>query len=191
MRGHVRKRGSRWSVVVDAGRDESGKRVQKWHSGFERRKDAERALTEILGRLESGAYVEPSRVTLAKFLLDEWLPAMRSNLRDSTWASYRMNVRQHVEPHIGSMRLQALTAANLNKLEQASMGLSWPPTSSSESCDAKTTYRPSLPSSSRFTSSKAVCIPFAPLVTQGWGRPDDLALGSVPEEGLEPPTRGL
>ena len=61
MRGHVRKRISKWCVVVDVGYDENGKRRQKWHSGFDRRKDAERKLTEILGRLESGAYVEPSK----------------------------------------------------------------------------------------------------------------------------------
>jgi hypothetical protein len=55
--------------VVDVGRDENGKRLQKWHSGFERRKDAERALTEILGRVESGAYIEPSKRKLYADLL--------------------------------------------------------------------------------------------------------------------------
>jgi hypothetical protein len=29
MRGHVRKRGKKWAVVVDVGRDEDGKRQQK------------------------------------------------------------------------------------------------------------------------------------------------------------------
>jgi Arm DNA-binding domain len=34
MRGRVRKRGSRWAVVYDEGRDEDGKRRQRWHGGF-------------------------------------------------------------------------------------------------------------------------------------------------------------
>ena len=61
MRGHIRKRGSKWVVVVDIGRDpETGRRKQKWHSGFETRRDASRALTEVMARLERGTYVEPS-----------------------------------------------------------------------------------------------------------------------------------
>ncbi|MDN5317247.1 MAG: hypothetical protein PWR08_1372, partial [Thermoanaerobacterium sp.] len=30
MRGHITKRGSTYSIVVDIGRDENGKRKQKW-----------------------------------------------------------------------------------------------------------------------------------------------------------------
>ena len=84
MRGHVRKRGNRWAVVVDVGRDENGRRTQKWHSGFPRQKDAERELTEILGRLESGTYVEPAKLTVRDFLEAEWLPARRASLRPLT-----------------------------------------------------------------------------------------------------------
>lgn len=54
MRGHIRKRGSSWSVVVDHDRDEDGKRRQKWHSGYRTKRDADRALTEILNRIGSG-----------------------------------------------------------------------------------------------------------------------------------------
>jgi integrase len=115
MRGHVRKRGSTWCVVVDVGRNERGKRVQKWHSGFGRRKDAERALTEILGRLESGAYVEPSKLTVRGFLEDEWLPAVRASLRPLTFESYELNIVRVVDS-IGSVRLQQLTPAVLNRL---------------------------------------------------------------------------
>jgi integrase len=116
VRGHIRKRGSRWAVVVDVGRDENGKRLRKWHSGYERRKDAERALTEILRRLESGTYVTPSKTTLRDFLEDEWLPAVASTLRPSTHASYAGNLRRHVIPAIGATRLQHVTPAMLNGL---------------------------------------------------------------------------
>ena len=116
MRGHIRKRGGTWSVVVDAGRDpESGRRKQKWHSGFRTRKDAQRALADILGRLDRGTYVEPSRQTLAEYLT-EWLEATRTRVRPSTWESYQRNVRTHINPAIGSTRLQDLSAATLNRL---------------------------------------------------------------------------
>jgi hypothetical protein len=59
VRGHIRKRGITWTVVVDLGPDDGGKRQQKWHSGFRTKRDAERALTEILNRIGSGAYIDP------------------------------------------------------------------------------------------------------------------------------------
>ena len=69
MRGHVRKRGTTWAVVVENGRHPTtGKRRQKWDSGYRTRKEAERALTDILARLERGSYVNPSRQSLATFL---------------------------------------------------------------------------------------------------------------------------
>jgi hypothetical protein len=87
MRGHVRRRGSSWSVVVDVGRDEDGKRIQKWHSGFARRREAEAALSEILERLRQGSYIEPAKLTVRGFLVDEWLPAVRASLRPLTYES--------------------------------------------------------------------------------------------------------
>jgi integrase len=115
MRGHIRKRGTKWAVVVDIGRDENGKRVQKWHSGFARRKDAERALTEILGRVETGTYVEPAKLTVIGYLEDEWLPAIRATVRPLTYKTYQLNVRR-VMSYIGSIRLQQLTPAMLNRM---------------------------------------------------------------------------
>ncbi len=83
MRGHIRRRGEKWVVVVDTGYDENGRRKQKWHSGFDTKRDASKALTEILGRLQSGLYVEPSKETLTHFLRG-WLAAIRPKLRPST-----------------------------------------------------------------------------------------------------------
>lgn len=88
-------------------------RRQRWHSGFETKRAASKALVEILGRLQSGAYVEPSRQTLATFL-GEWLDAVQVKLRPSTWASYRLNVEHYIAPALGTIPLQNLTAAKLN-----------------------------------------------------------------------------
>ena len=115
MRGHVRKRGSSWSLVVDVGRDpETGKRRQTWRSGFRTRREAERGLTELLGRLEGGAYVEASRETVADFLR-EWLAAIEvCGLRPNTLSTYRMLIEKHLIPRLGSIPLQKLSALHLN-----------------------------------------------------------------------------
>ncbi|HEX6578675.1 MAG TPA: Arm DNA-binding domain-containing protein [Jiangellaceae bacterium] len=55
MRGSVVKRGNGYSVVVELDRDPAtGKRRQKWHSGYRTRRDAERALSEIVAALHAG-----------------------------------------------------------------------------------------------------------------------------------------
>jgi integrase len=101
--------------VVDLGRDDRGQRKQKWHSGYRTKRDAERALVEILGRLEKGTYVEPTRQDLATYLR-EWLPAVRRTVRSGTWNSYRTNMELHVIPRIGTVPVQRLGAEHLNGL---------------------------------------------------------------------------
>jgi integrase len=102
--------------VVDVGRADDGKRIQKWGSGFERRKEAEAGLTEALENLRTGSYVEPAKLTVAQFLRDEWLPAMRGSLRPSTFDSYGMIVRTRIAPEVGSVALQRLTPSTLNAM---------------------------------------------------------------------------
>lgn len=116
MRGHIRKRGSTWAVVVDVGRDASGKRRQKWHSGFRTKREASEALTEILGQLSRGQYVAPSKLTVGGFLADEWLPAIRASVRPLTFDSYAGNVRNHVIPRLGSVPIQQLTPPMINSM---------------------------------------------------------------------------
>lgn len=111
MRGTVVKRGSRYSVIVELDRDPvTGKRRREWHSGYPTKRDAEAARVEILGRLQRGEHVAPSKLTLAAFLEDRWLPAKRATLRPSTHESYARNARAHVVPALGSARLQGLSA---------------------------------------------------------------------------------
>ena len=73
MRGHIRKRGKNsWAIVFDLGRDEEGKRRQRWHSVRGTKKDAERELARLMNEINLGAYVEPSRM-LVRDYLDQWL----------------------------------------------------------------------------------------------------------------------
>ena len=115
MRGHIRRRGNKWALVVDVGRDESGRRRQQWRSGFATKREAERALAETIQRLGTGGYVEPSKVTVAAFL-EEWLASARASVRPSTHATYTTLCRTHVAPAVGTMPLQQLSGSRLNKL---------------------------------------------------------------------------
>lgn len=82
MKGTVIKRGSRWSVVIDLGRDLDGKRIRKWHSGYRTKRKAEQARIEILSRVLTGLYVAPHKLTVAQWLRD-WLEG-RVGLAETT-----------------------------------------------------------------------------------------------------------
>lgn len=124
MRGHIHKRERqgrngktvRWYVVVDIGSDGQGRRKQKWHGGYSTRREAERALAGIVGSLEKQTYVAPTQVTVASFARDEWLPMMRTQVKLSTWDSYRRNLEKHVLPVLGGKQLQQITGGHLNTL---------------------------------------------------------------------------
>lgn len=114
MKGTVIKRGALWAVVIDLGRDETGRRVRKWHSGYRTKKEAERARIELLSRVDQGTYVEPSKVSLGAFLAQDWLPAKRATVKETTLASYEMHVTKHIVPRIGGIPLLSVGAGHLN-----------------------------------------------------------------------------
>jgi integrase len=115
MRGHIRKRGKKWAVVVDVARDETGRRQQRWHSGYGTRREAQEALTELLGRVQHGTYVEPTKQTLGGFLGD-WLEAVKIRVRPTTHAMYESLLRLYAVPALGNAPLQRLTTAQLDGL---------------------------------------------------------------------------
>jgi integrase len=127
MNGTILKRGARYSVVIELDRDPvTGKRRREWHSGYRTKRDAEAGRVEILGRLQRGEHIAPSKLSVAAFLEDRWLPARESTLRPSTHESYASNVRTHIIPAIGGPPLQGLDAATLTTFygERLKSGLS-------------------------------------------------------------------
>jgi integrase len=114
--GHIRKRGERWYYVHGVEDPASGRRRQKWQGGYPTRHEAERALRESLTSLDTGTWTEPSKLTFATYVDDVWLPQMVDQVESSTLESYARNMRVHVLPRVGQVRLQKLAAAHLNEL---------------------------------------------------------------------------
>ena len=115
MRGSVRKRGSTWTWYLDVDPNPlTGRRRQQTKGGFKTRKECEAALRQAIADQHDGTLAKPSQRTIASFLVDEWLPAVKPKLRASTWASYRTNTNAHVVPVLGEVKLQGLTPVQLN-----------------------------------------------------------------------------
>lgn len=114
--GHVRKRGKTWSFVHYIEDPTTGQGRHRWKGGFATKKEAERALRDALVALDSGAWVEPSKLGYRNYIEDIWLPHLEDQIEDSTWESYERYMRLHVLPRIGNAKIQKLQPAQLNDL---------------------------------------------------------------------------
>ncbi|HEY6426204.1 MAG TPA: hypothetical protein VIX84_03145, partial [Acidimicrobiales bacterium] len=54
--------------------------------------------------------------SLARYLLEQWLPAKRVSLRPSHWDGYRRSIERHVVPRIGHIPLRRLRIEHLESL---------------------------------------------------------------------------
>jgi integrase len=115
MRGHVARKGNRYYAVVYEGFDPTtGQERHRWHAAGATRKDAEKLLGDLVKRMHDGDYRAPDRITFGDYLLERWLPTKQSQLRPSTFSSYRNNVITHVIPRIGLIPLQKLQPEDLD-----------------------------------------------------------------------------
>jgi len=112
-RGFVKRRGTTWTAYwkVDTAK---GLR-QRTKGGFLTRKKAETFLNETIARLQDGGFVDPSKVTVAEFLVDSWLPSRATSLRPTTFDAYTRIVDRHVVPRLGHVRLQQLSPHDLDR----------------------------------------------------------------------------
>jgi integrase len=92
---------------------EDGSRAVAFKRGYLTRKAAGEALREELGKIAHGTHVAPNKVTVGEHFAT-WLDGLRK--KPSTVASYRKNVRLHVVPYIGALRLDQLTGTRLTLL---------------------------------------------------------------------------
>lgn len=116
MKGHFKKRGSTWYYWADLGVGPDGKRHQKSAGGFKTRREAEEGFARLRDSVRTGTYVGTRKMTVAQFLVDEWLPAMQATIRPTTLQHYTSYVTVHVVPRIGRLQLSRLGPAQLNAM---------------------------------------------------------------------------
>jgi len=117
MKGSVRQRSKgSWQICLDIGRDPAtGKRLRHFENVRGRKAEAQKRLHELLNCLEQGAYVKPSRLTVAQFL-EGWLrDYVRTNTAPRTCERYEEIVKGHLIPALGSLPLLALQLHHIQK----------------------------------------------------------------------------
>ena len=118
MRGSIRRRGRTYTWYLFVLDPATGKPRQRSKGGYRTKRECQAALNDALTTIRTGTFVEVSKRTTGSFLRDEWLPAMRLNVRPSTWASYQGLLEAYVIPTLGGVELQQLTPAHMATLYQ-------------------------------------------------------------------------
>ncbi|MGO0058594.1 tyrosine-type recombinase/integrase [Brevibacillus fluminis] len=113
----VYKRGSKYCFIVELGRDEkSGKRKQKWFSGYNTKKEAQQALIEKQREIQTGLLVDTKDMSVAEYM-DYWLENYaKVSTRHTTHNVYQKRVNRYIVPNIGRVRMKDLKAMHLQKL---------------------------------------------------------------------------
>lgn len=115
MRGHIRRRGKHsWEISASDGFDSvTGKRRRVFASIKGSKRDAERAVNEIVVRLERGSYMKPSKDSLSEFLADWTMNYAERNVSKTTLVRYQSMIQCHINPVLGHIRLSGLKPADL------------------------------------------------------------------------------
>ncbi len=107
------KRGT-WYFVVEAGKDEKGKRKQIFKRGFKTEAEAKREMRKVAMQVDENTYVKPTKRTLAEFM-KEWLQSKSLKLRKHTLEVYTGHVNKHIVPRLGRFELIKITTAQVEK----------------------------------------------------------------------------
>ena len=109
MRGHIKQRAKgSWSIVIDLGRDATGKRKQKWTTLRGTKKQAQAELTRLLNEINTGEYIEPSRMLVSEYLT-RWLKDYAEpSVSPKTNERYAQIIRDNINPTLGNYYLSKL-----------------------------------------------------------------------------------
>ena len=115
LRDGVMKRGQTWSYVIRVKDPETGVSKPKWVGGFATEQAAKAARDQARVKAHHGRYIDRSTITVSTYL-DDWIEAHAVESKPKTLQDYRHLINRHVRPHIGELRLQAVTPARITKL---------------------------------------------------------------------------
>ncbi len=114
MRGSIQQRSKgSWRLRFDGPPNANGVRKQVSKTVRGTRKHAERVLRERLATIENGGYVAKDKETVSQFL-DRWMHTyVGTNCTLRTAQGYRAYITRYIDPTIGNVPLQSLTARHI------------------------------------------------------------------------------
>lgn len=119
--GSITQRGDKYRVCFDYGIDREGNRVRKYRT-FDTKRDATRAFNEHRVKMDKGTQIMPSEYTFAQWL-DYWYKdIILPQIEETTAYGYRGMIENYLKPQLGEIRLQKLTARDIQQYYTWLMG---------------------------------------------------------------------
>lgn len=105
----IEKRGKKYKVYWDVGTPDNRKRRTE---SFDTPEEADQFKKKIEYEASIGLCIDISRMTVAEYL-DYWLKFHKKNLEPKTLASYNCEIKNHIKPHLGNLKLIKLAPLHL------------------------------------------------------------------------------
>ena len=115
--GTIRQRASgRWEARYTVGHDPgTGKQIQRSVYGATQ-KEVRQKLAQAVAALDSGTYTAPNKVTVSQWM-EEWLTTFcAGKVKPLTYRSYEGIIKNHINPAIGAVELQAVKGIHVQRL---------------------------------------------------------------------------
>ena len=104
-----------WEARVTVGRDPgTGRQIQRSFSG-QTQKEVREKMQAAAVSVNEGTYQAPAKLTVGEWL-DIWLKDYLGSVKPFTVRSYSDQVRLHIKPAIGAIKLDALNAHTIQRL---------------------------------------------------------------------------
>ena len=119
--GNIRKRkDGRWEGRYTVGHNpETGKAIIKNVLG-KTQAEVVQKLKDLKSARDDGIDLDAAKMTVAQWL-DIWMQEYRSGIKASTKATYAQDIRLHIIPDIGDIKLSRLTAVHVQKMYNQAM----------------------------------------------------------------------
>lgn len=115
--GNPFQRGNTWTYRIYLPDSRTGKKnMQKWVGGFSTEKEAKTDMEIAKAQLKIGTYLKPCKYTVAQYLTEWFEREHRPLLKPSTIRGYDLNMRLHIIPSIGHLRLDQLCRSDVQKM---------------------------------------------------------------------------
>jgi integrase len=114
-RGSIEQRSpGTWSIRIELPPDPvTGRRRQKRTTFRGTKRQAEKRLSELLHRLDTGNYVNPEKVMVGDFLALWLRDYAETGVRPITLEGYRLIIEKHLIPGLGNIQLSQLQPAQI------------------------------------------------------------------------------
>lgn len=115
--GSIRQRSDgRWEARVTVGINPATGKPERRSIYGKTQAEVRKQMTQILNALDTGTYQRPDKTTVSKWMY-EWIDTFCANkVKPLTLASYRGIIKNHINPHIGSLELQSVRGLHIQRL---------------------------------------------------------------------------